>query len=377
MKRMWVVAALAILCGCASSGKTGPAGLDAAIQQASKEINDSLPQGTKVALLNFTSSSDVFSDYVLEEMSIALVKGRKLVVVDRKEIDLIRGEMNFQMSGEVNDESAQEIGKMLGAQSIVSGSLVNMGESYRFRIKVINVLSAAIETSSSISIGNDPQIRYLMGQGGRSSTLQTVTAQGGTQSVPAQAGTSGQTQPAQPATTAVPVVRTYRIGETGPAGGLIFYDKGNNSDGWRYLEAAPEDLPRKLKWSTERFEADYEFDRSVGKGKPNTQAIMAGAAKIGGGFGWAAQACTALTINGFNDWFLPSRDELHYMYGHLHMQGLGGFRNESYWSSTFAGLEWLTIIKVWNENFSNGEQQYQTNTVEYRVRPIRQVPGPN
>ena len=34
----------------------------------------------------------------------------------------------------------------------------------------------------------------------------------------------------------------YKIGDEGPAGGVIFYDKGEYSDGWRYLEAAPADL---------------------------------------------------------------------------------------------------------------------------------------
>ena len=34
----------------------------------------------------------------------------------------------------------------------------------------------------------------------------------------------------------------YAIGDEGPAGGIIFYDKGEYSDGWRYLEAAPADV---------------------------------------------------------------------------------------------------------------------------------------
>jgi len=155
---------------------TDMANLDGAIQLASDNINNLLASGTKVALLNFASPSDVFSDYVLEEMSIHLVNGRKLVVVDRKEINLIFGEMKFQMSGHVSDESAQEIGKMLGAQSIISGSLVSMGDSYRFRTKAINVNSATIEASSSFSVKESPQIRHLLAQRSKTSTPQTTTA---------------------------------------------------------------------------------------------------------------------------------------------------------------------------------------------------------
>ena len=33
--------------------------------------------------------------------------------------------------------------------------------------------------------------------------------------------------------------KTHTVGEAGPAGGIVFYDKGEYSDGWRYLEAAP------------------------------------------------------------------------------------------------------------------------------------------
>jgi len=160
--------------------QTGMVDLDSAIQLASKDINDILASGTKVALLNFTSPSEVFSDYVIEEMSIQLVKSRNLVVVDRKDINQILGEMKFQMSGVVSDESAQAIGKMLGAQSIILGSIVNMGDSYRFRTKAINVSSATVEASSSINIKDSPQVRYLLAQKNSTPVLQTTSTSSST-----------------------------------------------------------------------------------------------------------------------------------------------------------------------------------------------------
>ena len=48
----------------------------------------------------------------------------------------------------------------------------------------------------------------------------------------------------------------YKVGDEGPAGGIIFYDKGEYSDGWRYLEAAPADV-----WLVDGVpELDLTFD---------------------------------------------------------------------------------------------------------------------
>jgi len=41
----------------------------------------------------------------------------------------------------------------------------------------------------------------------------------------------------------------YHIGDTGPAGGIVFYDKGSYSNGWRYMEVAPNDIGSAPWWN--------------------------------------------------------------------------------------------------------------------------------
>jgi TolB-like protein len=89
---------------------------------------------------------------VLEELSGYLVNSRKLVVVDRNNLNVIRQEEQFQLSGEVSDESAQSIGKKLGAQVVVSGSLSSTGKVYRFRIRALVVETAVVSASSALNI---------------------------------------------------------------------------------------------------------------------------------------------------------------------------------------------------------------------------------
>ena len=138
--------------------------LDEAIKTSAEEIGSKLRSGVKVVVLNFRSPSVRFSDYALDEMMTELVKGGKVTVVDRANLELIQQEMQFQMSGEVSDSSAQAIGQKLGAQSIISGSIEDMGTNYRIRFRTIEVETAAIQVLTSVNVRKNSQTATLMGE---------------------------------------------------------------------------------------------------------------------------------------------------------------------------------------------------------------------
>jgi len=98
------------------------------------------------------------------------------------------------------------------------------------------------------------------------------------------------------------------VGDLGPAGGLIFYDKGEFSNGWRYLEAAPAGTEFKAEWGGyDKYITGIKD--GVGFGKQNTQRIVEGL-KSSGESERAAQVCASLSFGGYTDWFLPSKEEL-------------------------------------------------------------------
>jgi len=137
--------------------------LDEAIERAARDIETEMPQRAMVLVLNLASPSVRFSDYVLEELTDKLVMARKVTVVDRQNLRAIREEMNFQYSGEVSDESMVSIGKMLGANYIVTGSLTDRGTTYRLRFRIIVVETARILSSAVFDLKKDAQVVYLMG----------------------------------------------------------------------------------------------------------------------------------------------------------------------------------------------------------------------
>ncbi len=120
----------------------------------------------------------------------------------------------------------------------------------------------------------------------------------------------------------------YAIGDTGPAGGIVFYVSNGGLNG---LEAAPEDQDDGTGaewgcWGTDIPGADGFL---IGTGKQNTEDILAACSEAG----TAAALADSYTLNGFDDWFLPSNYESGALY--YAKDVVGGFAdNRSYWCST-------------------------------------------
>ena len=166
--------------------------------------------------------------------------------------------------------------------------------------------------------------------------------------------------------------KLYKVGDTGPAGGIIFYDKRNNNNGWRYLEVAPVEAEFRAKFSIRGTKVE-NLQTLIGSGRRNTLLVADAFSKASGEWDTAAQKCIDLEFGGFKDWFLPSKDELDQMYGNLKRRNLGDFKDDWYLSSsTFSnGSNYL-----WMQNFKSAEQNTSYDTNERYVRPIRQVEGP-
>jgi TolB-like protein len=197
---------LLIFFACASTQKA-PDELDTAIRDASDYLNDNIPKGSKIVILNVQSDSVALSNYIIEELIANAVNDRVFEVVDRQQLDLIRAEQNFQFSGEVDDNLALAVGKFFGAQSIVSGSVSPLGNRHRLTVRSLEVQSARVQGQYNRNINPSPTITALMkssagGQATRSGgTATTASASGGT--------TTAATPAATPARLAVLANGTY------------------------------------------------------------------------------------------------------------------------------------------------------------------------
>jgi hypothetical protein len=138
--------------------------LDAALVNSLAYLQGKIPKGSKVLLLNFPAPTKTLSKYLIDELTAHIVNSGSFVVVERNNLEALQKELNFQMSGEVSDETAVSIGRKLGAQSIISGSVEPLGDAYRLHIQATEVESAAIQGMQNTLVMQDAVFAALSGR---------------------------------------------------------------------------------------------------------------------------------------------------------------------------------------------------------------------
>lgn len=84
-------------------------------------------------------------------------------VIERGQIEQILNEQDFQLSGCTTNECAVEIGQLVGAQQILSGSIGKFGTVYTIDIKIIDVETGRVNKTTSYD--SDGSINLLLTEG--------------------------------------------------------------------------------------------------------------------------------------------------------------------------------------------------------------------
>ena len=180
------------------------------------------------------------------------------------------------------------------------------------------------------------------------------------------------------------------VGDTGPAGGIVFYDAGPRSSGDRYFEVGPvetelagipwkpltfndKQTPLYIGTASASAKVQRVLAKAFGMGETNTSKIVQ---RYRGG-NYPARYASTLVFGGFSDWYLPSKEELRLVYRNLGASTprLGNFGKSFYWTSSEYDLN-----NAWTVNFKDGQEfdrekclvpNADTGMKAIRTRPIR------
>jgi TolB-like protein len=271
-----------------------------------------------------------------------MVMTRKYQIITRDDIDKLLANQKIQVSSISSAENIKKL-QLQNISYIVTGSVDAMGSDYAITVRVLDVSTGQFSHSDNAFMGGGSQELYNGINGLMTKFVAGMSSKGGV----------------------VDSSKTYKVGDFGPAGGYVFYDKGVFSNGWRYLEAAPAETEfTSIQWGA--YQQDVPgTGTAVGFGKRNTEIIVERLKGLNES-GRAAQLCASMNFDGYSDWFLPSKDELDLMYKNLKQKGLGGFSDSWYWSSSQGSYN-----SSWGQRFSDDGQGSDNAGYAYSVRAVR------
>ena len=130
------------------AGSNQNSGIESAMNNAAAVIMDSFTRNSRLAIVNVSSNDRELSEFVAYELEFILVSNR-YTVVDRSELDRVRMEQNFQLSGEVDDDTIVSIGKFASADIVITGAITGSGETRRLRLRALNTQTAQVMAVAS------------------------------------------------------------------------------------------------------------------------------------------------------------------------------------------------------------------------------------
>lgn len=141
------------------------------LERLAGQLAKSVPAGRslRVAVADFPDLQGVTSNlgrYVAERLTTRLsVQTAAFQVIERRRLGQILAELQFSMSDLVDPGKAQQLGKMLGVEAIVVGTVSDLGNAVDIDARIIEIASNNILPGITVSISKDDTVRRMWDEG--------------------------------------------------------------------------------------------------------------------------------------------------------------------------------------------------------------------
>ncbi len=167
MRRVQFVICLFTLIVTSALSAMAQGGLDQRVSELSQQIANkmSAKQKTTIAVVEFTDLQGNVTDlgrFLAEELVTRLGDLEKFKVIERQLLTKIIAEQKLSLTGVVDPASAKQLGKILGVDAIVTGSVTTLAQSVRVNARLISTETGEVFATAATDIFKDESVSGLM-----------------------------------------------------------------------------------------------------------------------------------------------------------------------------------------------------------------------
>lgn len=141
------------------------------VEQLAVQLAKSAPEGRtlRVAVTDFPDLQGVISDlgrYIAERLTTRLsAQVQKFRVIERQRLGQVLGELRFSMSDLVDPDKAKQLGKMLGVEAIVVGTISDLGNTVDIDARIIEIETNNILSGITAAVSKDEMVKQMIERG--------------------------------------------------------------------------------------------------------------------------------------------------------------------------------------------------------------------
>jgi TolB-like protein len=144
--------------------KGSPENLDKVIDTQGSYLLNTIPQNSIIAIIGISSGSEELSKYTTEGLTSYIMYNNKsnIRLVERDAMPILQKEIDFQYSGAVNDDFMVSLGKTVGANTVVAGTIYSIGSGLRFNIRAIEIETSYVIAANGSDFEADKKVKSLL-----------------------------------------------------------------------------------------------------------------------------------------------------------------------------------------------------------------------
>lgn len=142
--------------------------LDEAMNSLTQQIERSMisEEKHKIAVIDFSNlygQTTDFGKFLTEELITRLFKTGRFEIMERRFLTKVLTELKLTLTDVFDTETIKELGQILGADAIVTGTITDLGTSLRVNARIISTETGEVFAAAVINIAKDEMVMRILG----------------------------------------------------------------------------------------------------------------------------------------------------------------------------------------------------------------------